>query len=104
MVTRREVRLSPSSLNYEDRRCDRCFAEAANGETWPQGPFPGIVAKLEDGDPCRPEHEICGASHPGDRPLVDAVAQALAVDQRPDTKLRTRVAAPVAEHRLPSRL
>ena len=47
MVTRREVRLSPSSLNYEDRRCDRCFAEAANGETWPQGPFPGIFAKLD---------------------------------------------------------
>ena len=47
MVTKREVRLSPSSLNYEDRRCDRCFAEAANGETWPQGPFPGIFAKLD---------------------------------------------------------
>ena len=41
------ARLSPSSLNYEDRRCDRCFAEAANGETWPQGPFPGIFAKLD---------------------------------------------------------
>ena len=47
MVTRREVRLSPSSLNYEDRRCDRCFAEAVNGESWPQGPFPGIFAKLD---------------------------------------------------------
>ena len=47
MVTKREVRLSPSSLNYEDRRCDRCFAEAANGESWPQGPFPGIFAKLD---------------------------------------------------------
>ena len=47
MVTRREVRLSPSSLNYEDRRCDRCFAEAVNGEAWPQGPFPGIFAKLD---------------------------------------------------------
>ena len=47
MVTRREVRLSPSNLNYEDRRCDRCFAEAANGEAWPQGPFPGIFAKLD---------------------------------------------------------
>ena len=47
METRREVRLSPSSLNYEDRRCDRCFAEAANGESWPQGPFPGIFAKLD---------------------------------------------------------
>jgi hypothetical protein len=47
MVTRREVRLSPSNLNYEDRRCDRCFAEAVNGETWPQGPFPGIFAKLD---------------------------------------------------------
>jgi hypothetical protein len=41
------ARLSPSSLNYEDRRCDRCFAEAANGEAWPQGPFPGIFAKLD---------------------------------------------------------
>ena len=47
MATRREVRLSPSNLNYEDRRCDRCFAEAANGEAWPQGPFPGIFAKLD---------------------------------------------------------
>ena len=47
MVTKREVRLSPSNLNYEDRRCDRCFAEAANGESWPQGPFPGIFAKLD---------------------------------------------------------
>ena len=47
MVTRREVRLSPSNLNYEDRRCDRCFAEAVNGEAWPQGPFPGIFAKLD---------------------------------------------------------
>ena len=47
MVTRREVRLSPSNLNYEDRRCDRCFAEAIIGETWPQGPFPGIFAKLD---------------------------------------------------------
>ena len=47
MVTRSEVRLSPSSLNYADRRCDRCFAEAMNGETWPQGPFPGIFAKLD---------------------------------------------------------
>ena len=42
-----EVRLSPSSLNYEDRRCDRCFAEGLNGEVWPQGPFPGIFAKLD---------------------------------------------------------
>ena len=42
-----EVRLSPSSLNYEDRRCDRCFAEGLNGEEWPQGPFPGIFAKLD---------------------------------------------------------
>ena len=47
MVTKRTVRLSPSNLNYEDRRCDRCFAEAANGESWPQGPFPGIFAKLD---------------------------------------------------------
>ena len=47
MVTRREIRLSPSNLNYEDRRCNRCFAEAVNGETWPQGPFPGIFAKLD---------------------------------------------------------
>ena len=47
MATRREVRLSPSNLNYEDRRCDRCFAEAANGEAWPQRPFPGIFAKLD---------------------------------------------------------
>ena len=47
MATRREVRLSPSNLNYEDRRCDRCCAEAANGEAWPQGPFPGIFAKLD---------------------------------------------------------
>ena len=47
MVTKSEVRLSPSSLNYADRRCDRCFAEAMNGETWPQGPFPGIFAKLD---------------------------------------------------------
>jgi len=41
------ARLSPSNLNYEDRRCDRCFAEAANGEAWPQGPFPGIFSKLD---------------------------------------------------------
>ena len=41
------AKLSPSNLNYEDRRCDRCFAEAANGEAWPQGPFPGIFAKLD---------------------------------------------------------
>ena len=41
------ARLSPSNLNYEDRRCDRCFAEAANGEAWPQGPFPGSFAKLD---------------------------------------------------------
>ena len=41
------ARLSPNNLNYEDRRCDRCFAEAANGEAWPQGPFPGIFAKLD---------------------------------------------------------
>ena len=47
MVTKREVRLSPSNLNYEDRRCDRCFAEAANGESWPQKPFAGIFAKLD---------------------------------------------------------
>ncbi len=47
MVTKREVRLSPSNLNYEDRRCDRCFAEAANGERWPQKPFAGIFAKLD---------------------------------------------------------
>ena len=47
MVTKREVRLSPSNLNYEDRRCDRCFAEATNGESWPQRPFPGIFAKLD---------------------------------------------------------
>ena len=44
---RRQVKLSPSKLNYEDRRCDRCFAEEINGETWPQGPFPGIFAKLD---------------------------------------------------------
>ncbi len=42
-----DVRLSPSTLNYEDRRCDRCFAEGLNGEVWPQGPFPGIFAKLD---------------------------------------------------------
>ena len=47
MVTKRTVRLSPSNLNYEDRRCDRCFAEAANGERWPQKPFAGIFAKLD---------------------------------------------------------
>ena len=47
MVTKREVRLSPSNLNYEDRRCDRCFAEATNGESWPQRPFAGIFAKLD---------------------------------------------------------
>jgi hypothetical protein len=41
------ARLSPSSLNYEDRRCDRCFAEATNGESWPQRPFAGIFAKLD---------------------------------------------------------
>ena len=42
-----DVRLSPSNLNYEDRRCDRCFAEGLAGEVWPQGPFPGIFAKLD---------------------------------------------------------
>ena len=42
-----DIRLSPSSLNYEDRRCDRCFAEGLAGEVWPQGPFPGIFAKLD---------------------------------------------------------
>ena len=41
------VRLSPSNLNYEDRRCDRCFAEGLAGEVWPQRPFPGIFAKLD---------------------------------------------------------
>ena len=47
MTTKRQVRLSPSTINYEDRRCDRCFAEEINGEAWPQGPFPGIFAKLD---------------------------------------------------------
>ena len=42
-----EVTLSPSSLNYEDRRCDRCFGEALNGESWPDRPFPGIFSKLD---------------------------------------------------------
>ena len=46
-MTRREVRLSPSSINYEDRRCDRCMGESYNGERWPDGPFPGIFAKLD---------------------------------------------------------
>ena len=42
-----DVRLSPSNLNYEDRRCDRCFAEGLAGEVWPQRPFAGIFAKLD---------------------------------------------------------
>ena len=46
-MTYTEVTLSPSSLNYEDRRCDRCFGEALNGESWPDRPFPGIFSKLD---------------------------------------------------------
>ena len=46
-MTNTEVTLSPSSLNYEDRRCDRCFGEALNGESWPDRPFPGIFSKLD---------------------------------------------------------
>ena len=40
-------KLSPNRLNYEDRRCDRCFAEELHGEKWPDGPFPGIFSKLD---------------------------------------------------------
>ena len=43
----REVTLSPSSLNYEDRRCDRCFGLQLAGERWPRTPFPGLFSQLD---------------------------------------------------------
>ena len=43
----REVILSPSTLNYEDRRCDRCFGLQLAGERWPRTPFPGLFSQLD---------------------------------------------------------
>ncbi len=42
-----EFRISPSSLSYDLGGCHRCFAEALNGEVWPERPFPGIFARLD---------------------------------------------------------
>lgn len=46
-LTNQEVKLSPSKLSYEDRRCDRCFGLELAGEKWPSGPFPGLFSALD---------------------------------------------------------
>lgn len=40
-------RVSPSSLSYGLSGCDRCWAEARNGEKWPERPFPGLFTRLD---------------------------------------------------------
>ena len=46
-LTNQEVKLSPSKLSYEDRRCDRCFGLELAGERWPSSPFPGLFSALD---------------------------------------------------------
>ena len=47
MMTTTNFRISPSRLNYNLGGCHRCFAEALNGEKWPDRPFPGIFSRLD---------------------------------------------------------